>query len=231
MEEKIEQALVFTRTKHGADRLAKQLQRDGITAVPIHGNRSQPQRTRALADFKAGAARILVATDIAARGLDIDQLPHVINYELPNVPEDYVHRIGRTGRAGSPGEAISLVSVEEQGYLADIERLMKKRIVRREAAGFVAPPPSDRPEPVSAPRFTNARPINRSQGQQQSNRGTRPGNDTWQNRPTARPIVTTRQGMAPASQTNARSPLVARPLPIAPVSSTRPLPRSENSSR
>jgi ATP-dependent RNA helicase RhlE len=137
-EEKIAQALVFTRTKHGADRLAKQLQRDGIAAVAIHGNRSQPQRTRALADFKSGAARILVATDIAARGLDIDQLPHVINFELPNVPEDYVHRIGRTGRAGSTGEAISLVSAEEQGYLADIERLIRKRIARRSAAGFVA---------------------------------------------------------------------------------------------
>jgi len=132
-DERIEQALVFTRTKHGADRLAKQLQRDGISAVPIHGNRSQPQRVRALADFKAGATRVLVATDIAARGLDIDQLPHVINFELPNVPEDYVHRIGRTGRAGSTGEAISLVSADEEGYLADIERLMKKRIERRNA--------------------------------------------------------------------------------------------------
>lgn len=139
VQENIIQALVFTRTKHGADRLAKQLQQDGISAVPIHGNRSQPQRTRALADFKSGAARILVATDIAARGLDIDQLPHVINYELPNVPEDYVHRIGRTGRAGSPGEAISLVSMDEQSYLASIERLIKKRILRREATGFQAP--------------------------------------------------------------------------------------------
>lgn len=139
VEENIQQALVFTRTKHGADRLAKQLQRDGISAVPIHGNRSQSQRTRALADFKAGTARILVATDIAARGLDIDQLPHVINFELPNVPEDYVHRIGRTGRAGSTGEAISLVSAEEQGYLADIEKLIKKRIARREARSFTPP--------------------------------------------------------------------------------------------
>jgi len=142
VEEKIQQALVFTRTKHGADRLAKQLQKDGISAVPIHGNRSQSQRTRALADFKTGAARILVATDIAARGLDIDQLPHVINYELPNVPEDYVHRIGRTGRAGSPGEALSLVSPDERAYLSSIERLLKKQIERREAAGF-------RPAPVT----------------------------------------------------------------------------------
>ena len=149
-EEKIEQALVFTRTKHGADRLVKQLERDGISAVPIHGNRSQPQRTRALADFKDGKTRILVATDIAARGLDIDQLPYVINYELPNVPEDYVHRIGRTGRAGVTGNAISLVSSDEQAYLAGIERLMKKRILRRDAVGFVASPvradePAERP--------------------------------------------------------------------------------------
>ncbi len=144
-EEKIAQALVFTRTKHGADRLAKQLERDGIVAVPIHGNRSQPQRTRALADFKEGRARILVATDIAARGLDIDQLPYVINYELPNVPEDYVHRIGRTGRAGVTGQAISLVSIDEQAYLNSIEKLMKKRILRREATGFVVPFRADEP--------------------------------------------------------------------------------------
>jgi ATP-dependent RNA helicase RhlE len=157
VEEKIHQALVFTRTKHGADRLAKQLQKDGVSAVPIHGNRSQSQRTRALADFKAGAARILVATDIAARGLDIDQLPHVINYELPNIPEDYVHRIGRTGRAGSTGEAISLVSGDERSYLAGIERLINKRIERREASGFVA---SENPEPVEQPYVSrgNSRP-------------------------------------------------------------------------
>ena len=150
-EEKITQALVFTRTKHGADRLVKQLERDGISAVPIHGNRSQPQRTRALADFKEGRTRILVATDIAARGLDIDQLPYVINYELPNVPEDYVHRIGRTGRAGVEGNALSLVSHDEQAYLVAIERLIKKRILRREAVGFVSSPvrhdePAERPE-------------------------------------------------------------------------------------
>ena len=101
----IEQALVFTRTKHGANRLAEQLEKDGIAAVAIHGNKSQPQRTRALADFKAGRSTVLVATEIAARGLDIDSLPHVVNYELPMVPEDYVHRIGRTGRAGVTGKA------------------------------------------------------------------------------------------------------------------------------
>ncbi len=156
--ENIKQALIFTRTKHGADRLAKQLIRDGVSAVPIHGNRSQPQRTRALADFKAGAVRIMVATDIAARGLDIEQLPHVINFELPNVPEDYVHRIGRTGRAGSVGEALSLVSSDERGYLASIEKLIKKQIERREVKGFVAAAPSSLSERVydDPPR----RPIN-----------------------------------------------------------------------
>jgi ATP-dependent RNA helicase RhlE len=136
-EQNIKQALVFTRTKHGADRLAKQLIRDGIVAAPIHGDRSQAQRMRALADFKAGAVRILVATDLAARGLDIDMLPHVVNFELPSVAEDYVHRVGRTGRAGIQGEAISLVAHDEMKMLADIERLIKKRIVRKEAVGFV----------------------------------------------------------------------------------------------
>lgn len=136
-EEKMSQVLVFTRTKHGADRLTKQLQHDGITAVAIHGNRSQAQRTHALAEFKAGRVRALVATDVAARGLDIQQLPHVINYEIPNVPEDYVHRIGRTGRAGSTGEAISLVSSDERKYLASIERLIGKKIERREASDFI----------------------------------------------------------------------------------------------
>ena len=138
--EKMAQALVFTRTKYGADKLAKNLGKDGVSAAPIHGDRSQPQRTRALADFKAGAVRVLVATDIAARGLDIDQLPHVINFELPAVPEDYVHRIGRTGRAGSVGDAFSLVSPEELPNLAAIEKLQGRKITRREAPGFVPPP-------------------------------------------------------------------------------------------
>ena len=149
--EKIPQALVFTRTKHGADRLAKQLQKAGVSAAAIHGDRSQPQRTRALADFKAGAVRLLVATDIASRGLDIDQLPHVINYELPHVPEDYVHRIGRTGRAGTPGDALSLVCAEEQADLKAIEKLLGRPIARREAKGFVPPPPAAVQAPSAAP--------------------------------------------------------------------------------
>ena len=130
------QVLVFTRTKHGANRLAEQLQKDGLSAAAIHGNKSQGARTRALAGFKDGSVRTLVATDIAARGLDIEQLPHVVNYELPNVPEDYVHRIGRTGRAGTSGVAVSLVSEDEHVFLRDIERLLRMRIERRSVAGF-----------------------------------------------------------------------------------------------
>ena len=130
------QVLVFTRTKHGANRLAEQLGKDGIHSAAIHGNKSQGARTRALADFKTNRVRVLVATDIAARGLDIDQLPHVVNYELPNVPEDYVHRIGRTGRAGSSGEAISLVAGAERSLLRDIERLLKAEIPQTIVPGF-----------------------------------------------------------------------------------------------
>jgi ATP-dependent RNA helicase RhlE len=136
-----QQVLVFTRTKHGANRLAEQLGKDGIESAAIHGNKSQSARTKALASFKAGSVKVLVATDIAARGLDIEQLPQVVNFELPNVPEDYVHRIGRTGRAGSTGAAISLVDREEMGMLADIERLLKRQIPRVQAEGFVPPPP------------------------------------------------------------------------------------------
>ena len=131
-----QQVLVFTRTKHLANRLAQQLERDGLTAAAIHGNKSQGARTRALADFKKGEVRVLVATDIAARGLDIEQLPHVVNFELPNVPEDYVHRIGRTGRAGLDGEAISLVCIDEKKLLEDIERLLKQDIEKVMMPGY-----------------------------------------------------------------------------------------------
>lgn len=130
------QVLVFTRTKHGANKLTKQLESDGISAAAIHGNKSQGARTKALADFKDNTIQVLVATDIAARGIDIDQLPHVINYELPNVPEDYVHRIGRTGRAGNEGEAISLVCIDEHLFLKDIEKLIKKDITKVIIEGF-----------------------------------------------------------------------------------------------
>jgi ATP-dependent RNA helicase RhlE len=145
------QVLVFTRTKHGANRLTKQLEIDGISAAAIHGNKSQGARTKALADFKNGGVRVLVATDIAARGLDIDQLPHVVNYELPNVAEDYVHRIGRTGRAGNEGEAISLVCVDEHRLLKDIERLLKREVTKVVIDGF-EPDPNIRPEPIQKGR-------------------------------------------------------------------------------
>ncbi len=148
------QVLVFTRTKHGANRLAQQLEKDGISAAAIHGNKSQGARTRALADFKTNHVRVLVATDIAARGLDIDQLPHVVNFELPNVPEDYVHRIGRTGRAGNEGEAMSLVCVDEHKLLRDIERLLKRDLPKVVVAGY-EPDPNLKPEPI--PNGRNAR--------------------------------------------------------------------------
>lgn len=122
------QVLVFTRTKHGANRLCEQLVKDGITAETIHGNKSQSARSKALANFKQSRVRVLVATDIASRGLDIDHLPHVVNFELPHVPEDYIHRIGRTGRAGHQGEAVSLVCIDEHKLLQDIERLLKRKI-------------------------------------------------------------------------------------------------------
>ena len=141
------QVLVFTRTKHGADRLVKQLAEDRIKALAIHGNKSQGARTRALAEFKDGGLQVLVATDIAARGLDINDLPHVVNFELPNVPEDYVHRIGRTGRAGADGGASSLVCIDEWKLLADIERLIKQPLPQEVVAGF-EPDPRIKAEPI-----------------------------------------------------------------------------------
>lgn len=131
-----QQVLVFSKTKHGANRIAKQLGAIGVKAAPIHGNKSQSARTKALADFKSGAIRVLVATDIAARGLDIDQLPHVVNFDLPNVAEDYVHRIGRTGRAGASGEAVSLVCAEEDKLLFAIERLIGELLERKPIEGY-----------------------------------------------------------------------------------------------
>ncbi len=139
-----QQVLVFSRTKHGANRLARYLDEKGIRAAAIHGNKSQGARTKALADFKRGKVKVLVATDIAARGLDIEQLPQVVNFDLPNVPEDYVHRIGRTGRAGATGHAVSLVSADEFKQLSDIERLTKKLLDRKLVDGFE--PVHDLPE-------------------------------------------------------------------------------------
>jgi ATP-dependent RNA helicase RhlE len=164
-----QQVLIFTRTKHGANRLAEKLVKDGIESAAIHGNKSQSARTKALANFKEGTVRVLVATDIAARGLDIDQLPQVVNFELPNVPEDYVHRIGRTGRAGSSGAAVSLVDREELKLLKDIEKLIKREIPKVQVEGFT---PSDKPE-VEAPRSTqpHGRPPRGHQRQAQNNTG------------------------------------------------------------
>ncbi len=153
------QVLVFTRTKHGANRLAEQLITDGISAAAIHGNKSQGARTRALQEFKSGKVRVLVATDIAARGLDINQLPHVVNFELPNVAEDYVHRIGRTGRAGNEGEAMSLVCVDELKLLRDIEKLIKRDIPKVTIENFEVDP------------SIKAEPINKGRGQQQKKGG------------------------------------------------------------
>ncbi|MGE5160856.1 MAG: DEAD/DEAH box helicase [Betaproteobacteria bacterium] len=145
------QVLVFTRTKHGANRLAEYLAKHGVTALAIHGNKSQNARTHALSQFKTGELQALVATDIAARGLDIEQLPHVVNFDLPHVPEDYVHRIGRTGRAGATGEAISLVCADDKPLLADIEKVIRRQVPREIVAGF-EPNPNERAEPIQRGR-------------------------------------------------------------------------------
>ena len=157
------QVLVFTRTKHGANKLVTQLEKDGITSMAIHGNKSQSARTKALAEFKDGKITVLVATDIAARGIDIDQLPHVVNYDLPNVSEDYVHRIGRTGRAGSNGVAVSLVCIDEHQMLRDIEKLINQKLPQEVIAGF-EPDPNAVAQPIQL----------RSQQHQQQSRKPRP---------------------------------------------------------
>ena len=186
------QVLVFTRTKHGANRLSQQLVKDGISAAAIHGNKSQGARTRALADFKTGKVRVLVATDIAARGLDINQLPHVVNFELPNVAEDYVHRIGRTGRAGNEGEAMSLVCVDEHNLLKDIERLIKRKVPRDVIEGY-EPDPSIKAEP-----------INRGRGKQQQ-KARKPGRKTSAGNNTGSPWSIQRQSDKGRSNNQNRS--------------------------
>jgi len=165
-EGKWKQVLVFTRTKHGANNLCKKMIKADISAAAIHGNKSQGARTRALAGFKDGSVEILVATDIAARGLDIPLLPHVINFELPNIPEDYVHRIGRTGRAGAKGEAISLVCIDEKQYLKDIEKLVNLRIPSKIKQGF-EPDPNAVPEPT---KQKNRNSFNRNKGRSNRNK-------------------------------------------------------------
>ncbi|MGB5791410.1 DEAD/DEAH box helicase [Poseidonibacter sp.] len=162
------QVLVFTRTKHGANKLSEQLDKFGISSAAIHGNKSQGARTKALANFKSGDVRVLVATDIAARGIDIDQLPHVVNFELPNVPEDYVHRIGRTGRAGNEGVAVSLVCVDEEELLKSIEKLIKKDIEKIDVEGFRVDP-TIKAEPIQKKRGSNPRGNSNSNSRNRSN--------------------------------------------------------------
>ncbi|MXP49189.1 ATP-dependent RNA helicase RhlE [Pantoea sp. Eser] len=180
-----QQVLVFTRTKHGANHLAEQLGKDGITAAAIHGNKSQGARTRALADFKSGGIRVLVATDIAARGLDIEELPHVVNYELPNVAEDYVHRIGRTGRAAATGVALSLVCFDEHKLLRDIERLLKREIPRLAIAGY-EPDPSIKAEPIINGRQQQSRGGAGGGGRGQGRQGAGAPRSSGEKRPQAR---------------------------------------------
>ena len=189
------QVLVFTRTKHGANRLAEKLVKDGLSAAAIHGNKSQAARTRALEGFKQGKVSVLVATDIAARGLDIDQLPQVVNFELPNVPEDYVHRIGRTGRAGAAGAAISLVDQEEMKYLRAIERLIKRPIPQLPA------PTGWTPSPASSAAEERPR--------QERPRQDRPRRDGTAQRPASR------SGTAPARTAPRTAPRPARRQPRA----------------
>jgi len=200
------QVLVFTRTKNSADRLCNELVRDGINAAAIHGDKSQPQRTQALEEFKQGTVQVLVATDIAARGLDIDQLPHVVNYELPHVAEDYVHRIGRTGRAGATGEAISLVSPDEARYLADIERLLKREIPSQVIPGF---------EPGQAPAHVASRDGRRPE---RASHGQRPRQE--ERRPQPEPV------RAPAAMQDSHpeiAPQAATPASVMqPLSPSRP---------
>jgi ATP-dependent RNA helicase RhlE len=164
-----QQVLVFTRTKHGANRLAEQLVRDGLKSAAIHGNKSQAARTRALNEFKQGKVRVLVATDVASRGIDIDLLPHVVNFELPNVPEDYVHRIGRTGRAGNEGRAVSLVSKDEYPFLKSIEQLLNRKLTQHTVPGYEPSASAQAaPEPASNPQRSRQRRNPQGQSRQQA---------------------------------------------------------------
>ena len=200
----IDQALVFTRTKHGANRLAEQLNRDGIAAAAIHGNKSQPQRVRALADFKAGRVLLLVATEVAARGLDIEALPHVVNFELPMVPSDYVHRIGRTGRAGVTGTAVSLVCVDEAPLLREIERLLAAPVPSGVIAGF-EPNAAIRPEPI---RLRSGQHTGGRRAAPPRNASARSGSGSVRREPPASPAATGRQ----LQPLGAADDLLGRPL-------------------
>ena len=216
-----QQVLVFTRTKHGANKLAEKLIKDGITAAAIHGNKSQSARTKALASFKDGSVRVLVATDIAARGIDIDQLPQVVNFELPNVPEDYVHRIGRTGRAGTTGSALSLVDDEEISYLRDIEKLIKRSIVRVEVEGFTPPAKADlmSDERPSRPPQGRGQGQNNGQRQNSGQRGSQSGNRNAPGRAVQGQAAAGAGGAKPAP-TRAAQP--RKPRPQAALFSAKP---------
>jgi ATP-dependent RNA helicase RhlE len=202
------QVLVFTRTKHGADRLVKQLAEERIQALAIHGNKSQSARTHALAKFKSGSLQVLVATDIAARGLDISELPHVVNFDLPNVPEDYVHRIGRTGRAGASGEAISLVSADEDHLLIDIEKLIEVRLPFEVVAGFggnshtqpeaISDEPKHKTKGSKRPVHSTAKPLPQTSAKQSAPR-TVTGGKKSDARPSASRRWGKRDGQSPAS--------------------------------
>jgi ATP-dependent RNA helicase RhlE len=205
-----EQVLVFTRTKHGANRLAEYLDKHGLSAVAIHGNKSQNARTKALADFKAGEVRILVATDIAARGLDIDQLPHVVNFELPNVDEDYVHRIGRTGRAGRSGEAISLVAPDEEKLLKSIERMTRQKIPDGDLMGFdMSAVEAEKPEVRERPDVRNPRGARAPRGEGDKNNGGR--RDKGKDKGKEKPAAAAANGERPARPPRERKPREGTP--------------------
>ncbi|OZA11223.1 MAG: RNA helicase, partial [Hydrogenophilales bacterium 17-62-8] len=221
-----QQVLVFTRTKHGANKLAEKLIKDGITAAAIHGNKSQSARTKALASFKDGSVRVLVATDIAARGIDIDQLPQVVNFELPNVAEDYVHRIGRTGRAGSTGSALSLVDDEEMSYLRDIEKLIKRAIVRVEIEpGFVPPTKADLmsdDRPPRPPQGRGAARQGQNAGQSQPGGGRNASGRAPQGKPAAGNAQPAASRAAPTPHGTTPSSQPRKPRPQAALFSSKP---------
>ncbi len=229
------QVLVFTRTKHGANRLAHQLGRSGIAATAIHGNKGQGARTKALADFKAGLVRVLVATDLAARGLDIEELPHVVNYDLPHVAEDYVHRIGRTGRAGSVGEAISLVAPEEQPLLAEIEKLMGRSVDQTVIAGFEpgSMPPQQaqrQPQPQGQQRQQGAQPRPPQDSPEQEGKAGREGRGRRRGRGRNRHNGHARgeQGGAPRDPSAPQAPAGAQPAPARERNPSRNEPKPNN---
>ncbi len=226
------QVLVFSRTKHGADRLAKFLVKGGIEAAAIHGNKSQNQRTKALAGFKQGAIRILVATDIAARGLDIDQLPQVVNVDLPNIPEDYVHRIGRTGRAGATGQAVSLVSADEFKELSDIERLIGRILPRQLVDGFEPEhdvPASDLSKKVPKPKKAKTAPAQRGRQRNDASKPAKNQSETAGKRASNKPKR--RRDTGNPQQSTGDTPQAARADPPNAANKPNKRPRRRNNNK